>query len=214
MPKQDKVPPSVIGRLTKYLTYVQILCSDGVGWVSSRELAERLGLTSATVRHDISHVNFSGISKRGYETEGLQRVLAGMLGVDTTWNMVVVGAGNLGCALALHEDFGRRGFNICGIFDNDPGKVGNQVGALVVKDMRELSRFVRARQVDIGVIAVPSAAAQAVSEAFVDAGVKGLLNLALAHIVVPDDICVVDSRIVASVMELSHALKFKANAAN
>jgi len=210
MPRQKKaIPPSVIKRLTKYLAYVQRLCAEGVEWVSSLELAKTLGLTSSTVRQDLSHVDFSGTSKRGYETAGLAKVLTGVLGADTEWRMVVVGAGNLGRALALHEEFPRRGFHICGIFDSDKKVIGRRLGKLRVRDVRELAEVVKSEKADIGVIAVPARAAQSVADLLIAAGVKGLLNLALTHITAPKRVAVIDSRIVASLLELAHAIKFR-----
>jgi len=205
--KPKSLPPSVVSRLTKYLSYVQQLCTEGVRWVSSHDIAQTLGLTSSTVRQDLSHVDFSGISKRGYEADGLRRVLSSVLGADRTWKLVVVGAGNLGQALSLHEEFHRRGFDIVGVFDSDPGKVGRRVGHLVVQSTRSLSREVGARGVDIGVIAVPAAAAQMVADILSMAGVCGILNLTLAHIDAPHNIPVIDTRIVASLLELTHAIR-------
>jgi len=202
-------PRSVVRRLARYYAVVQDLRRDGVDWVSSQEMAEALDLTSSTVRQDLSHLDFSGISKRGYETSGLEEALAAALGADTTWNMVVVGAGNLGRALALHEEFQRKGFRICGVFDADAKKAGRKVGQLSVQGMDELAGVVKKRRVQIGVIAVPAAAAQAVAELLAAAGVQGLLNLATAHITVPKDTAVVDERIVESLHELCHSIRAK-----
>jgi redox-sensing transcriptional repressor len=202
------IPPSVVKRLPKYLAYVQSLCLQKIEWVSSSELAEQLGLTSSTVRQDFSYFEFSGISKRGYETTGLQNMLINILGVDSAWQVVVVGAGNLGRALALHEEFPRRGFNIVGIFDTDVTKHGTRIGTLAVKPMRELPTVVGQFGVNMGIVAVPAVAAQSVADLLIVAGVKGLLNMALTHIIAPDSVSVIDSRIVASLLELSHSVSF------
>ena len=201
------MPVSVVRRLTKYYACVQDLRVQDVEWVSSQELADTLGLTSSTVRQDLSHVDFSGISKRGYETAGLEVVLSEVLGVDNVWKTVVVGAGRLGMALALFDEFPKSGFRICGLFDCDPDRIGCEAGGLTVQEMPALSGFVKRRKVDIGVIAVPAGAAQEVADALIEAGVRGLLNLAYAHIVTPDHVAIVDARIVASLQELSHAIK-------
>jgi len=201
------IPQSVVKRMTKYLAFIQGLRSEGVEWVSSSELADTLGLTSSTVRQDLSHVDFSGTSKRGYETCGLEAELVRVLGTDQTWPTVVVGAGNLGRALVLHEDFAKRGFEICGIFDSDKRKIGTAVGQLSVQGMEELAATVSTRRVMIGVIAVPAAAAQVVADSLVAAKVKGLLNLALTHIAAPDTVAIVDARIAASLMELSYSIR-------
>jgi len=198
------IPGSVIKRLTAYLSQMQTMRASGVEWISSQELADKLGLTSSTVRQDLLHLDYSGVSKRGYETEGLSGAISTVLGVDKTWNVVVVGAGNLGVAFAMHQDFGRRGFNIRGILDCDSNKIGNKVGALTVKSMADLSVVVKRERIDMGIIAVPAGAAQEVADLLVDAGVSGLLNMALTHIIVSDHVVVVDTRIVASLQELSH----------
>ena len=210
MAKSSKsIPPTVVKRLTRYLAHVRRLAAGETEWVSSHEIAEALGLTSSTVRQDLSHIDFSGISKRGYETSGLQRVIESVLGADRTWHMIVVGAGNLGRALTLHEDFQRHGFHIVGIFDNDDGKIGKKVGRFVVQGMRRTASFVKANDVEIGIIAVPAVAAQGVAAHLAAAGVRGLLNMSQTHIAVPEDVRVVDARIVASLQELSHGLSFR-----
>jgi len=208
------ISPSVVKRLPRYFSYVQALSANGIEWVSSSELAGQLGLTSSTVRQDFSCFDFSGISKRGYEVSGLQKMLADILGADTVWKIVVVGAGNLGRALALHEEFVRRGFDIVGIFDADSKKQGTKIGGLDVMPMDMLKGVVEKHHVTMGIIAVPDEAAQTVADLLVDAGVKGLLNMAMSHIVVPDRISVADSRIVASLQQLSHCVLFSCRRSN
>jgi redox-sensing transcriptional repressor len=205
--KDNRIPPSVVRRLTRYLAHIQTLRAGRQEWVSSQDLADSLGLTSSTVRQDLSHLDFSGISKRGYELEGLETILARILGADTVWKVVVIGAGNLGRALATHQDFARRGYKICGIFDADAGKVGTKVASLTVRPMNRLPAFVSRRLVDIGVIAVPAAAAQRVADLLILSGIRGILNLTLTHVVTPGRVPIVDARIVASLQELSHAIR-------
>jgi len=203
------VPRSVLTRLTHYYATVQSLRSAETEWVSSTELADVLGLTSSTVRQDISHLDFAGVSKRGYETSGLEAALASALGADKIWNLVIVGAGNLGRALALHEEFQRRGFVIHAVFDDDKAKVGRKVGKLEILAMDGLAAVVRKRAIDVGVIAVPGPSAQDVADRLVAAGIKGLLNLSSVHIASPDDVAVSDTRIIASLQELTFALMAK-----
>jgi redox-sensing transcriptional repressor len=196
----------VIRRLTNYLAYAQDLKGGDVGWSSSKEIADQLGLTSSTVRQDLMYVDYSGRSKRGYETARLKAVIEHLLGADKQWKAVVIGAGNLGRALALHEEFGRRGFTICGLFDADPAKVGRRCGRLTVQDMDKAPSTIGALQVDVGVIAVPAAAAQRVADLLIAAGVRGLLNMSPSHIVAPRRVAVVDARILSSLQELAHAI--------
>ncbi len=204
---QVRIPQSVVRRLPKYLTQAQRLRQAGVEWVSSAELGEALGLTSSTVRQDLSHIDFSGISKRGYMTAGLEASLSATLGADHEICCVVVGAGNLGRALALHEEFARQSFKICGVFDISSSVVGKKVGKLVVQSMDELAGVVCGQDVDIGIVAVPHHAAQQVADRLILAGVRGLLNLTTAHLLVPRKVSVVDARVLASLRELAYAVK-------
>jgi redox-sensing transcriptional repressor len=202
------ISPSMVKRLPRYFSRVQTLANNGIEWVSSIELARDLGLTSSTVRQDFSCFSFSGVSKRGYEVQGLLQMLADILGADNVWKVVVVGAGNLGRALVLHEDFRRNGFNIMAIFDSDTNKHGTKIGSLEVLPMSELNRVVKEGSIDMGIIAVPDSAAQSVADLLVNSGIKGILNMAMTHITTPDRISVTDSRIVASLQQLSHCVLF------
>ncbi len=202
-----RIPPTVVRRLPKYLAHAQRLRQAGVEWVSSAELGEALGLTSSTVRQDLSHIDFHGISKRGYSTAGLDAALAQTLGADHEICCVLIGAGNLGRALAQHEEFARQGFKICGVFDSSANVVGKKVGRLVVQGMSDLPGVVCGQDVDIGIVTVPHEAAQRVADQLVLAGVRGLLNLTSAHLIVPRKVPVVDARVVASLRELAYAVK-------
>lgn len=201
------IPRGVVVRLTRYYAILQELRSRRAQWVSSSDIAEWLGLTSSTVRQDLSHIDFRGISRKGYNVEGLAATLAKTLGADTTWSMVVVGAGNLGHALALHEEFPRKGFHIKGVFDSDPAKIGRRIGSLRVMDVLTLPRFIYEKKIDIGLIAVPSQAAQQVADLLVAGRIRGILNLTQTHIVTPKTVPVAATRIVSSLQELAHLIK-------
>jgi redox-sensing transcriptional repressor len=200
------IPNPVIRRLPKYLVHVQELRDDGVTWASSQEIADALGLTSSTVRQDLSHMELQGISKKGYETSQLEAVLRQVLGADVRHRVVIVGAGHLGRALAEHGAFFERGFEICGLFDKDPSLFGRSYGNVRVTDVEELPKRAKEVSVDIGIIAVPSAAAQSVADLLAAAGVRAILNLAYKHIKVPPGVHVVDARIMESLQELAYAL--------
>ena len=200
--KSNDIPIPVVRRLTKYVAHLQHLKADGKEWVSSRQLASAVDLTDVTVRRDFTHLDLSGKAQRGYEIEGLERVLLNVLGLDTGCNAVIVGAGNFGRALVLHEDFRKQGFTIRGLFDADPKLVGKKVGRLTVQSMAELADVVRQEKVDIGVLAVPASAARVVAFELVAAGVRGVLNLACEHVNVPEEVVIVDARIAESFQEL------------
>jgi len=172
-------------------------------------LAEAFSLTSSTVRQDLSYLKISGRARCGYRITELERILGSVLGVDNGWKAVIIGAGNLGRALALHGAFGRQGFEICGIFDAEPRLFGKKCGQLTVQQMSDLPDMVRQGLVDIGIIAVPAAAAQTVAGQLAEAGVRGILNLTCAHVSVPEGVTVINARIVESLQELSYALKLR-----
>ncbi|MBU0679241.1 MAG: redox-sensing transcriptional repressor Rex [Verrucomicrobia bacterium] len=207
--ESKKLPHPVIRRLPKYLARVHELLHAEVEWVSSQELAEALNLTSSTVRQDLSYLDLTGISKRGYETSSLDAALNKELDSSSHHHIVIVGAGYLGCALAVHGSFAGHGFQTCGIFDIDPSIIGSRVGILKVQPMKNLQQIVDKFGVDIGIIAVPAAAAQEVADQLVAAGVKGLLNLAYASIQIPAGVSMLDARILASLQELAYMIKSK-----
>jgi redox-sensing transcriptional repressor len=207
-----RIPAPVIHRLTKYLVFVQELNEAGIEWVLSQEMANALGLTSSTVRQDLSHVECAGISKRGYETEKLKKALHKILGADGHTSVAIVGAGNLGRALALHGEFERRGFRISAVLDSNACVVGKRIGDLRIESMDRLREVVRTKGIDIGIIAVPSSSAQEVADNLVAAGITGLLNLTSGHIRARKGIAVADARIVASLHELLYLMRTAAEA--
>lgn len=206
MSETDAIPHPVIRRLPKYLVHIQELREEGVEWASSQEIADALGLTSSTVRQDLSHMDLKGISKKGYETSQLEAVLRQILGADTVHRVVIVGAGHLGRALAEHGAFAERGFEICGLFDREESLLGRHFGNVEVTSIDELAARAAQVKIDIGIIAVPSQAAQEVADALVSAGVRAILNLAYKHVRAPEGVTVVDARIMESLQELAYVL--------
>jgi redox-sensing transcriptional repressor len=203
------IPVPVVRRFTKYLSHVQGLRKDGARWVSSSELADALGLTSSTVRQDLSHLDISGISRRGYDTDAFEEVLHRELDGGKTWSTVIVGAGNMGRALASHQEFEEHGFKVQALFDRDESIVGRQMGGVSVKPIVGLSDFVRENRVDLGIIAVPSSSAQEVADQLVAAGLKGILNLARSHVKVPEDVVVLNTRLLEYLQELACLVQMK-----
>lgn len=205
--RQNRLPEPVLRRLPRYLIDVQELQASGATWVSSVELGTALGLTSSTVRQDLSHLDLEGVSKRGYEIEKLMRALTRALGTDKKYRVVVIGAGFLGSAIALHGDLTRNGFKVSALMDVDPEIIGTRVGKLLIRSMNALPQVVREEQIDIAIIAVPASEAQRVADELIATGITALLNLALVQLKVPDDVLVVDERIVVSLQELAYLLR-------
>ncbi len=207
MAAKSSVPIPVIRRLSHYLQHVRILLEEKREWISSLDLANALDVTSSTVRQDLSCLDISGIAKRGYRVKDLETSILFLLGRDTVSNMVIVGAGHLGQALALHEEFPRQGFQVCGLLDSNPHVVNEKVGNLVVQHMDELPELLKEKEVEIGVIAVPRESAQQVADMLVAAGVQGILNMSVTHVRTPPEVSLVEARMYSSLSLLSYAIK-------
>ena len=177
-----------IRRLSVYTRCLLQLEEDGVKTVSSQELADRFNLNSAQVRKDLAYFGEFGVRGIGYYVSGLKAELQRILGLDREWPVALMGFGNLGSALFHYRGFARQGFRIAAIFDEDPSKVVHEVESTPIFASRDLVREVKARGIQIAIVAVPMEAAQAVADQLVAAGIKAILNFAPARIKVPRDV--------------------------
>lgn len=183
---KTEIPDIVIGRLPIYLRTLEILASEGQAVASSQDLAYRLGISSAQIRKDLSHFGEFGKQGTGYDVAFLRDELEKILQVDCIWSVVLVGAGYLGHALASYNGFENRGFRIVAVFDDDPDKIGTRVGSgLVVEPMSTMPQKVQETDCRIGVIAVPTSAAQAVADELIEAGIRSILSYAPITLSVP-----------------------------
>ncbi len=172
------MPQVAVPRLARYLRLLHRLEKEGVARVSSRELADRLGANAAQIRKDLSYFGEFGVRGVGYNVRFLIGELSRCLGIDREWTMVIVGAGQLGTALARYRGFAEEGFKCVGVFDRAGGSVGKKINGITVLPVEELTEFIRDNGVPIAVIAVPAEAAAEVAALAVEAGVKGILNFA------------------------------------
>jgi redox-sensing transcriptional repressor len=186
MPKT--IPDIVIGRLPVYLRALQHMATENRQVTSSQELGERLGISAAQIRKDLSQFGEFGKQGTGYNIEYLSQQLQEILKVDRVWDVAVVGAGDIGSALANYSGFNQRGFRIQMIFDNDASIVGNQHGNFIVKDSRNMKEELQAGNIKIAMIAVPTNVAQDVTDTLVDAGIKAIMNYAPVVLTVPADV--------------------------
>jgi redox-sensing transcriptional repressor len=177
-----------IRRLSVYTRCLLQLEEDGVKTVSSQELAERFNLNSAQVRKDLAYFGEFGVRGIGYYVSGLKAELQKILGLDREWAVALVGFGNLGSALFHYKGFARQGFRIAAIVDDDPAKVGREVEQVPIIASRDVARELKARGVQIAILAVPAEAAQAVTDQLVAAGIRAVLNFAPARLKVPRDV--------------------------
>lgn len=186
------IPDATVARLPVYHRCLLDLQVAGRATVSSEQLAELAGVNAAKVRKDLSYFGSYGTRGVGYDVEHLLVEIRRELGLDHDWPCVIVGAGNLGSALAKFGGFVERGFKVVGVFDVDPDKVGQRLGDLVVRHEDELAEVVAANNVVIGVVAVTPSAAQVAADALVDAGITSILNFAPAVLDVPEGVQVRD----------------------
>jgi redox-sensing transcriptional repressor len=182
------IPEATVARLPVYLRALYTLAERGVATVASDELARAAGVNSAKLRKDLSYLGSYGIRGVGYDVEYLVYQVSRALGLTQRWPVVIVGAGNLGRALANYGGFLTRGFRIEAVLDTDPGLVGRELGGVTVRHVSELESAVIAHGVAIGVIAVPAGAAQAMCDRLVAAGVTSILNFAPLVLNVPDGV--------------------------
>ena len=180
------IPDIVIGRLPIYLRALNLLVQQGQEITSSHELGQRLGISSAQIRKDLSHFGEFGKQGTGYQVRHLQVQLKQILQVDREWPVIVVGTGDLGRAIAHYGGFVERGFRVVAMFDNDPAKIGTGKSGLRVMDSALMSNFIQERGIRIAMIAVPTAHAQSVCDTLVKAGVRAIVNYAPITLTVPD----------------------------
>lgn len=187
---EDKsVPDIVVGRLPIYLRALTFLKADNREITSSQELGDRLGISSAQIRKDLSHFGEFGKQGTGYEIRFLENNLKEILHVDQMWDVALVGAGDLGHALASYKGFAGRGFRIAAVFDMDADKIGTVLtSGLEIEDVAHLSDRVKEAGWKIGIIAVPAETAQAVANTMIEAGVTALLNYAPISLIAPSGI--------------------------
>ncbi len=183
-----EIPDIVIGRLPIYLRALQRMQQAGQKVTSSQELSEKLGFSAAQIRKDLSQFGEFGKQGTGYHIEYLSKQLRRILHLNRVWDVAIIGAGDVGSALAHYKGFIDRGFQTTMIFDNDPNKIGKQLGSLTVQDTAKMVDAIRQAGVKIAMIAVPADHAQEVADRLVEAGVKAILNYAPVQLTVPEGI--------------------------
>lgn len=185
MPEAKTVPDIVVGRLPIYLRALTHLAAEGQKIVASKELAERLGMSSAQIRKDLSHFGEFGKQGTGYDVLYLRDQLKSILQVDRLWAVALVGAGDLGHALANYGGFEGWGFQVACVFDNNPQKIGRRLGRFEIYDAALLKDKVQEMGIRIAIVAVPASEAQAVVDELVRGQVKAILNYAPITVTVP-----------------------------
>jgi AT-rich DNA-binding protein len=186
--KTLKIPEATIIRLSVYSRYLTEVDRKGIITISSRDIAEGVGVSPAQVRKDLAYFGEFGTRGVGYNVKDLRQHILRILGLSVDWSVSLVGAGNLGLALSTYKGFRKRGFIITSIFDTDPQKVGTMVGDVEIMPIERLVEVAKQNRTQIGIVAVPASAAQEVVDQLIKADVKAILNFAQVVLNVPPEI--------------------------
>jgi redox-sensing transcriptional repressor len=206
--KSEKISELTTNRLSIYLRCLNELSAASIKTISSQELAEQFNLNSAQIRKDLGYFGEFGVRGVGYFVDDLRKHITGILGLDKPHRVAIVGAGRLGEALANYKGFSRSNFTVAALFDNDRGKIGQQIGPdkIVVHDVRRIERLVSDEKIDVAVIAVPARAAQRVLNQVMAAGIKAVLNFAPAPLTARLGVKVTTVDLTTSLESLSYFL--------
>lgn len=196
--------------MSLYLRELQLLLRDSKATVSSSQLGKLLGFTDAQVRKDLAYFGHFGHPGIGYRCEELVAAIRSILGTDREWTIAMVGAGNLGRALLGYKGFASQGFRIAAGFDDDPGRVNQTIDGVDIYPMMRLDEIVRAKDIPIGLIAVPAVAAQAVADRLLAAGVSGILNFAPVTLSLPEGASLVGVDLATELERLSFSVANRA----
>jgi len=184
----EKIPDIIIGRLPIYLRALQHLAEKGVQTTSSQELGEIIGISAAQIRKDISQFGEFGKQGTGYSIPFLMERLRDILKLNRIWDVVIVGMGDMGHALARYNGYADRGFQIAMAFDNDPNKIGQKAGGLEILSASVMTEKIKQNRIKVAILATPASVAQEVTDQLVKAGIKSILNYAPINLNVPRDV--------------------------
>lgn len=195
---------AVIKRLPRYYRYLSELMEHNIVRISSKELSERMNVTASQIRQDFN--NFGGFGQQGYgyNVPYLKNEIGKILGLDRDYHVIILGAGNLGHALANYAGFEKRGFVVSAVFDVSPDKIGKKIGHTMVYDMKDLEGYVKGHTVDIAALTLPKSIAPAVAKQLVQYGVSAFWNFAATDLNLPGNIAVENVHLAESLMRLSY----------
>jgi redox-sensing transcriptional repressor len=199
-----EISRAVIGRLPRYYRYLGELLDEGVERISSSDLSKKMRVTASQIRQDLN--NFGGFGQQGYgyNVKYLYTEIGKILGLDRTHNIIIIGAGNLGQALANYVGFEKSGFILKGLFDVNPRLEGVTIRGIPIRRMDELKAFIRHNDIEIAVLTIPKSKAEEVAGVLVEGGIQGIWNFAHTDLVLPDNVIVESVHLSDSLLELSY----------
>ena len=203
MAEERHISKAVISRLPRYYRYLGELMEEGIERISSNELSARMKVTASQIRQDLN--NFGGFGQQyGYNVKYLYMEIARILGIDRQHNIIIIGAGNLGQAIANYTNFEKRGFIIKGMFDINPRLIGLVVRGVEIRGIDDLEQFIIDNEVQIAALTIPKSKAPEIAERLVKTGIKAIWNFAHTDLNVPDDVVVENVHLSESLMRLSY----------
>lgn len=199
-----KISRAVISRLPRYYRYLGDLLEEGVERISSNDLSKKMHVTASQIRQDLN--NFGGFGQQGYgyNVKYLYSEIAKILGIDRQHNVIIIGAGNLGQAIANYTNFERRGFVIRGMFDINPKLIGLVIRGIEIRSVDDLETFIRENEIQIAALTIPKTKAPEIADRLVNAGIRAIWNFAHTDLVVPEDVVVENVHLSESLMRLSY----------
>lgn len=204
-----KVPEVVIKRLPRYYRYLDELDREGKTRISSTALSKSMGVTASQIRQDFNYFGGFGQQGYGYNVKHLLTELKKLLGITKGYKVIIVGAGNLGHAIANYAGLKKRGFKLCGIFDNDKGKIGHKVGDVEIADISDAKAFIAENKIDIAILTLPKDATEQVADMLADSGIKGFWNFSYTELKSRNSVFVENVHLTDSLMTLSFKINQK-----
>ncbi|MCI6276604.1 MAG: redox-sensing transcriptional repressor Rex [Clostridium sp.] len=209
MEKKRSISMAVVKRLPKYHRYLSELLNNDVDRISSKELSEKIGFTASQIRQDLNCFGDFGQQGYGYNVRDLYNEISNILGLSKEYRTIIVGAGNIGQAIANYTRFTDIGFDLWGIFDANPKLVGIKIRDIEIKDIDELEGFIKKNNIDVGIICVPRTNAQKVCDILLKGNIKGIWNFAPVDLIAPDDVTIENVHLSESLMTLAYLLNEK-----
>ncbi|MGI6085187.1 MAG: redox-sensing transcriptional repressor Rex [Acetivibrionales bacterium] len=211
MIEEKKISMAVIRRLPRYFRYLSDLMKLDIKRVSSKELSERMHITASQIRQDLNCFGGFGQQGYGYNVEYLYEEIAKILGIDKRFSCIILGAGNMGNALANYENFKKRGYDILAIFDVDENKIGKKINKIEVYSTDKLKEFVTENKIDIAILTVPNNKIIDAAKEVISLGIKGIWNFSPSDLRLGEDIVVENVHLSDSLMVLGYRLRENEN---
>jgi redox-sensing transcriptional repressor len=209
MDKKSNISRAVVKRLPKYHRYLKDLVRNNVEMISSRDLGKRIGFTASQIRHDLHCFGEFGQQGYGYNVKDLYGQISSILGISSDYKLIIIGAGNIGQALASYSNFAEFGYKIDAIFDVNPKLTRIKIRGIEIRDVDSLGNYIKNNSVEIAAVCIPARSAQKVCDVLSANGVKGIWNFAPVDLIVPEGIIVENVHLIDSLLSMTYMFNKK-----